>query len=408
MELREAHAFLSTATESNQVLFSAPTPFLQAKFPASEIPLAKRTIRTLYSHKDDLSPETARRAALLGFAIEDYKTASSFADESLTRAPRDPGLLMARGLAEYGSGSYSSATLNFQEASKLTPKVDADTDFSAALNTNLGLSLGQLGAVTHNQAEYETALKHLQEATAQYANLGRQNQAAANNLSEAEILVTAGKYTDARVAIGRASSIFEQLGDENGLAEAEIARGRLILKEASSQFLQSNDPNRAASAAASAREHLERALAISQHTGYRLGVADAKNAICVFWTITGTEDELENGVRNCEEAAAIYDQIGNRTGKANALGNLGNVFRNQKQYKRAITSLDESLAIDREIGFELGTGRQLYNLGRCYFELGDRKKAKELVLAAQEIFRKVGASYELIGAEKFLKDLKET
>jgi len=188
LELREAHAFLSTATESNPALFSAPTPFLQGKFSTAEIPLAKKTIRTLYSHKDDLSPDTARRAALLGFAIEDYRTASSIADESLSRAPRDAGLLMARGLVEYGSGSYLSATLNFQEASKLTPKTEVDTDFLAALNTNLGLSIGQLGAVTHNQAEYGTALKHLQEATAQYENLGHQNQAAANNLSEAEIL----------------------------------------------------------------------------------------------------------------------------------------------------------------------------------------------------------------------------
>lgn len=387
------------------MLFSSPTPLLQGQISPDEIPLAKRAVRTLYRHKDDLSLDTARRAALLGFAIEDYRTASSFADEALNRSPKDPQVLMASGLVEYGSGYYPAATKNLQEASKLAPEAGAGADFVAALNTNLGLSFGSLWTVTRDQSDYQNALKHLAEGSVQYAKLGYREQEATNKLSEAEILATTGLYKDAQEAIDNATPIYQQLGDRRGLAQAEIATGRLILKEASSQFLHDNDSSRAANMALTARGHLERALTISQQADYPLGVADAKNAICVFWTITGKTEELDLGTRNCEEAAAIYDSIGNQRGKANALGNLGNALRNKKDYKRAIINLNQSLEIDREIGFELGTGRQLFNLGRCYFELGNLGKAREQVLAAQEIFRKVGAAYELTGSEEFLKKM---
>ena len=405
LEWRQASDFLSVTTESDPTLFSAPTSLLQGKIPAAEIPQARKALRILYNHKDELSPETARRAALLGFAIQDYRTGLSFADHSLSQSPQDPQLLMVRGLLDYASGYYPSATADLQESKKLTPGTGGATEFVAALNTNLGLSLGGRGAVTNNQSDYESALRHLEEGAAAYAKLGNREQEATNKLDEAEVLVTYGRYADAHDAIERAASIFQELRDENGGAQVEIAIGRLILKEASGQFLQDNDAARAASIAARAREHLERALAISQRTEYRLGIADAKNALCVFWTVTGNEADWPNAARNCQEAAAIYSSIGNRRGEANALGNLGNVLRNQKQYNRALESLSRSLKIDQEIGFELGVGRQLFNLGRCYSELGEKEKARKRVMEAQQVFRRVGAAYELAGADKFLKEM---
>ncbi len=151
-----------------------------------------------------------------------------------------------------------------------------------------------------------------------------------------------------------------------------------------------------------AYEQVQNALEIFQKVGYKRGVADAQNLSCIVRMVT--RSDLPEGARNCEEAARLYREIGYRRGEADAYGNLGIIFRIAKDYESAITKLNEALSIDKEIGFKLGIGRQLANLGRCYAAKKDQRSARNYFLTAREIFREMGAAYELAAIEQFLKN----
>lgn len=70
------------------------------------------------------------------------------------------------------------------------------------------------------------------------------------------------------------------------------------------------------------------------------------------------------------------------------LGNLGFVYINLCEYKKAIEYYEHALKIAREIGDRLGEGNHLGSLGLAYRDLGDPRKAIEYYEQALEIARK--------------------
>ena len=59
----------------------------------------------------------------------------------------------------------------------------------------------------------------------------------------------------------------------------------------------------------------------------------------------------------------------------NALGNLGNVYRNLGEVRKAIEFYEQPLTIAREIGDRRGEGIALWNMALALEELGDRAQA---------------------------------
>ncbi len=63
-------------------------------------------------------------------------------------------------------------------------------------------------------------------------------------------------------------------------------------------------------------------------------------------------------------------EIGDRSGVAKALGNLGNVYSSLKQYQLAIDDYhQQSLVIAQEIGERLDIGKALNNIGSVFLKL---------------------------------------
>ena len=76
--------------------------------------------------------------------------------------------------------------------------------------------------------------------------------------------------------------------------------------------------------------------------------------------------------------------------EANALGNLGLIYKNQGDLAKAEGHIQEALAICRETGNHLGEASQLGNLGLIYDDQGKLTKAKDHLRQALAIFRAVG------------------
>src|SRR5262249_17256747 len=72
---------------------------------------------------------------------------------------------------------------------------------------------------------------------------------------------------------------------------------------------------------------------------------------------------------------AIAREISDRRGESQALGNLGEAYRELSDYHRAIELYEQGLAIAREIGDRSGEGIALGNLSLNLDNLGQRAEA---------------------------------
>jgi tetratricopeptide (TPR) repeat protein len=100
--------------------------------------------------------------------------------------------------------------------------------------------------------------------------------------------------------------------------------------------------------------------------------------------------EFKKAVECYEQALEIAQEIGDRQGEGNALGNLGMLYRATGEIKKAIKCYEKALEIARENGYRQLEGKTLDNLGDAYSDLGELRKAIENHEQALEIARENG------------------
>jgi predicted ATPase/class 3 adenylate cyclase len=91
-----------------------------------------------------------------------------------------------------------------------------------------------------------------------------------------------------------------------------------------------------------------------------------------------------------EESLAIKRELGDRSGVAASLLNLGNVAHGQGDFASARALLEESLAIRRELGDRRGIAWSLNNLGNVTLDQGDFASARTLFEECLPISRELG------------------
>jgi len=96
-----------------------------------------------------------------------------------------------------------------------------------------------------------------------------------------------------------------------------------------------------------------------------------------------------------EESLAICRELGDRSGIARSLGNLGNVAANQGDYPTARVLYGESLAIKRELGDRFDSAGLLGNLGGVAFRQGDYPAARALHEESLAIARDLGNPHSI-------------
>jgi len=96
-----------------------------------------------------------------------------------------------------------------------------------------------------------------------------------------------------------------------------------------------------------------------------------------------------------EESLAIFRELGDRSGIAASLGNLGNVAVNQGDHPAARALQEQSLAIYRELGDRFGTANTLNNLGVVALNQGDYAAARALHEESLAISRELGNRHSI-------------
>ena len=122
--------------------------------------------------------------------------------------------------------------------------------------------------------------------------------------------------------------------------------------------------------------------------------------------------ETRRAIEFYEQSLLIIRKIGDRGSEGALLGNLGIAYRNLGELHRAIEFHEQRLVIVREIGDRRGEGQSLGNLGVAYIHLGETRRAidfleQDLVIA-REIGDRRGESAVLGNLGRAYDDLGET
>lgn len=103
-----------------------------------------------------------------------------------------------------------------------------------------------------------------------------------------------------------------------------------------------------------------------------------------------SQDDHGAARRRLTEAAALYEELGDRRGLAGALNNLGMVAQATGEADRARDLYLQALALNRDLGNRLWEGMNLNNLGSLADKLGDLDAAREYAEQSLAISRELG------------------
>ncbi len=190
-----------------------------------------------------------------------------------------------------------------------------------------------------------------------------------------------GDYAAAGAAGEEAVSLFRDLGDRAGLADA---LGCLAVRE--------KDQGRSARAEALFRESLEHWRAL-QHPG---GIASAEGYLGILAQDRG---DFATARRCFAESLRLRRARGDRWGIAAVLNNLGLLALDQSAHAEAEALLAESLVLRRELGDRRATAITLNLLARAALRRGDavraRNHARESLRLSWEVGELRGVAYGL-------------
>jgi tetratricopeptide (TPR) repeat protein len=90
------------------------------------------------------------------------------------------------------------------------------------------------------------------------------------------------------------------------------------------------------------------------------------------------------------KALALAEELGNKAGMANSLGNIGTVHRNLSDYSLALEYYGKALALHEELGNKAGVARHLGNIGNVHLYLSDYALALEYFGKALALAEELG------------------
>jgi len=189
--------------------------------------------------------------------------------------------------------------------------------------------------------------------------------------------------TDAQSAL---AALYEQAGDFTKAGEynqkilsanpkdinATLAMGRLAIKSDNAQ---------------GALDPLNRALTLSVQLDNQEQKAATLHAMAVAYRML---NQPQDGLRNDEDALAIWRSIGQKRGIAASLNEIARIEVSLGKNKEALANFQEALQIRRDIGDKRGLGDTLIDLGNFYDDRGDHDQSLKMYKESLQIERDIG------------------
>jgi len=286
--------------------------------------------------------------------------------------------------AEQAAQRAVSLSQNLPEAERyllVAIQAQITKNFPAAINAYETIAKASPG-----NADAQSALAALYEQAGDFAKAGDYNQ---------KILTANPKDINATLAMGRLA------------IKSDNAQGALDpLNRALTLSVQlDNQEQKAATlhAMAVAYRMLNRpqdglrndedALAIWRSIGQKRGIASSLNEIARTDVLLGKN---KDALPNFEEALQIRRDIGDKHGLGDTLIDLGNFYDDRGDHDQALAMYKESLQIQRDIGNESLQGACLNNIAGVYFARGEYEDARTYYLQALQLREKSNVPEDLV------------
>ena len=193
-----------------------------------------------------------------------------------------------------------------------------------------------------------------------------------------------GRLDEAEVHLDAALGLFEDAGDERGIASTVDDIGKLFWLRGDYQ---------------KALASTQRALVLRRKLGDRRSIALSLNNLGLVYQDSG---QFKLALDAFEQALRIRREIGDLVGVSISLNNLGTVAQDQRDENRALQLFREAYEVAKETGDRHRIALVLTNLGETYNRLGDPAKAIHYLKQAEEIADELGDKMGLAEAVRGL------
>jgi tetratricopeptide (TPR) repeat protein len=193
-----------------------------------------------------------------------------------------------------------------------------------------------------------------------------------------------GDLADATSHLEAALRLFEEAGDERGIASATDDIGKL-------HWLRGDYPR--------ALEFTQKGLVMRRQIGDRRSIALSLNNLGLVYQDSG---QFRLALDAFEQALRIRREIGDLVGVSISLNNLGTVSQDQRDDKRALALFQEAYEVAKETGDRNRIALVLTNLGETHNRLGDAVKAIQFLKEAEQLADELGDKMGLAEAVRGL------
>lgn len=187
-----------------------------------------------------------------------------------------------------------------------------------------------------------------------------------------ELLYNFGRYNEAVIAIKKALTIFEQIGDEQGKSQMINLLGGV-------EFSTGNYTN--------AISYFKTSLNILQQIEDRLGEGRVLNNLSQVYDAKG---DYDTALHFLKQSLLIQQQIGDKSGESTTLNNIAGIYQIKGDYKTTLHYLEQSLTISQKVGDRSGESTALINISKVYNILGEYNTALSLLEQSLAITREIG------------------
>ncbi|MDE5123366.1 MAG: tetratricopeptide repeat protein, partial [Trichodesmium sp. St19_bin1] len=144
---------------------------------------------------------------------------------------------------------------------------------------------------------------------------------------------------------------------------------------------------------------------IRQEVGDRSGEATTLSNIGVVYRSIG---KPQNALEYHEKALPIRQEVGDRSGEATTLNNIGVVYYDIGKPQNALEYYEKALAISQEVGDRSGEATTLSNIGGVYRDSNQPEKAIDHWEKSVKITLEIRGGLKKENRKTFLKDNKST
>jgi predicted ATPase/DNA-binding winged helix-turn-helix (wHTH) protein len=181
-----------------------------------------------------------------------------------------------------------------------------------------------------------------------------------------------GDYPAAKRFLEQSLSLYEELGDESGIA-ASLNALAVSARDRSDYF--------------SAQSNFERSLACWRMLSDRLAIARCFHNLANVVRVRGDYPRARGALR---EATDIFEELGDRSGAAWSVNQLGDIAREEGDVAAAQGLYQQALSSFREAGDLWGSARSLTDLAYIEWTQGNHSAAHAAYREAMEIFAGLG------------------